>query len=164
MIRAVVAVVLASALLAASLPGIELAARERSEATLAADADRLRTAIADLRNRESAVGSTAGARRIVTVAIPARSRTAAGGSTLALGGVPGRSSSGGESAVDLAWRVADGAVTTRRLPGVAVVHYRDGRVQDGPLVLRSPGEHRIALTRIERDGEALIGVRRLTEV
>jgi hypothetical protein len=164
MLRAVVAVVLASALLAASLPGIELAARERSEATLTAEADRLRTAIVDLRQRESAVGSGAGARRVVAVELPARSRTAAGETTLALGGVPGQVRSDGQSAVDLAWQVGDGTVTTRRLPGSQVVHYPDGRVRDEPLVLESPGPHRIALTRIEHDGETLIGVRRLPEV
>ena len=164
MLRVVVAIVLASALVAASVPGVEIAARERTEATLTAEADRLRTAIADLRNRESAVGSNAGARRIVTVEIPARSRTNAGESTLALGGVPGQTEQYGEFAVDLAWRVDGGAVTARRLPGVHVVHYRDGRVRDEPLILESPGEHRVALTRIERDGRRLIGVRRLPEV
>ena len=164
MLRVVVAIVLASALLAASLPGIELAARERSEASLKAETDRLRAAIADLRHRESAVGAGAGARRIVTVELPARSRTAAGEATLALGGVPGQARPDGRSAIDLAWRVGEGAVTTRRLPGVTVVHYRDGRVRGGSLVLEAPGPHRIALTRVERDGETLIGVRRLPEV
>ncbi|WP_424019757.1 DUF7311 family protein [Halorientalis pallida] len=164
MLRVVVAVVLASALLAASLPGIDLAARERSEATLTAEADRLRTAIADLRHRESAVGDGAGARRIVSVGIPARARTDAGVAALALGGVPGQARAARGSAVDLAWRVHGGEVRTRRLPGVRVVHCRDGRVRDEPLVLDSPGEYRIALTRIERDGERLIAVRRLPEV
>jgi hypothetical protein len=164
MLRVVVAVVLASALLAASLPGVELAARERSEATLTAEADRLRTAIADLRHRESAVSNGPGARRVVTVQIPARSRTDAGVAALALGGVPEQSSPRSRSAVDLAWRVDGGDVTTWRLPGVRVVHYRDGRVRDEPLVLESPGEHRIALTRVEHDDERLIAVQRLPEV
>jgi hypothetical protein len=164
MLRVVVAVVLASALLAASLPGMELAAHERSEATLTAEADRLRTAIADLRHRESAVATGTGARRVVTVEIPARSRTAAGVAALALGGVPGRGGPDERTAADLAWRVDGGEVATRRLPGVRVVHYRDGRVVDEPLVLEAPGDHRLALTRIERDGERLIAVRRLPEV
>jgi hypothetical protein len=164
MYRAVVAVVLASALLAASLPGVELAARERSDATLAAEADRLRTAMADLRHRESAVRTGPGARRIVTVGIPARSRTAAAVTALALGGVPEWSAPSNRTAVDLAWRVEGGPVTTRRVPGIRVVHFRDGRAADEPLVLDAPGEHRLALTRIERDGEALIAVRRLPEV
>ncbi|RXK48480.1 DUF7311 family protein [Halorientalis pallida] len=164
MLRVLVAVVLASALLAAGLPGIELAARERSEATLTAEADRLRTAIADLRHRESAVGAAVGARRVVTVEIPARARTAAGGATLALGGVPWESRSDGRSAVDLAWRIDGGPITTRRLPGLRVVHYRDGRIRDEPLVLEAPGEHRLALTRIERGGRRLLAVRRLPEL
>jgi hypothetical protein len=164
MLRVVVAVVLASALLAASLPGIELAARERSEATLTADADRLRTAIADLRHRETAVGNGPGARRVVTVEIPARFRTTTGVTALSLGGAPGQARSVSRSAVDLAWRVHGGEVKTRRLPGVRVAHYRDGRIRDEPLVLESPGQHRIALTRIERDGERLIAVRRLPEI
>lgn len=164
MLRAVVAVVLASALLAASLPGVELATHGRSEATLTADADRLRTAIADLRHRESAVGAATGARRVVAVEIPARSRTADSVAGLALGGVPWPEGQDERSAVDLAWRVDGEDVTTRRLPGVRVVHYRDGRVVDEPLVLEAPGEHRLALTRIERDSERLIAVRRLPEV
>ncbi|WP_299266355.1 DUF7311 family protein [Halorientalis sp.] len=164
MLRAVVAVVLASALLAASLPGVELAAHQRSEAALTAETDRLRTAVADLKHRESAVGAETGARRVVTVEIPARSRTVAGVTALAIGGVPGRKEPDVRKAVDIAWRVDGRDVTTRRLPGVRVVHYREGRVVDEPLVLEAPGEHRLALTRIERDGEHLIAVRRLPEV
>lgn len=164
MLRAVVAVVLASALLAASLPAVELAARERTEATLTAGADRLETAVADLRHRESAVDAERGARRIVTVEIPARSRTEASVAAFAIGGVPDDSTAQNRTGVDLAWRVDGGALATRRLPGVRVVHLRDGHVLAEPLVLESPGPHRLALTRIERDDRRLVAVRRLPDV
>lgn len=164
MLRAVVAVVLASTLLAASLPALDLAARERTEAVLAAEGDRVQTAISDLRHRESAVDAETGARRIVTVELPARTRTDAGVVAFALGGVPGDGAATNRTGVDLAWQVQEGELTARRLPGVRVVHLRNGRIAAEPLVLESPGEHRLALTRVERDGRRLIGVRRLPEV
>ncbi|WP_335999872.1 DUF7311 family protein [Halorientalis halophila] len=164
MLRPVLAVLLATALLAASAPGVQSAARERTGGQLAAEADRLETAVADLRERESATTGSPGARRIVTVDLPARSRTAAGVDVLAIGGIPDGSASSNRTGVDLAWRVAEGATATRRLPEIRIAWLRDGDLVAEPLVLESPGEHRLALTLLERDDRPVVGVRRLPEV
>lgn len=73
MIRALLAVVLAAALLAASLPAVESAAADRTAASLDRDVDRFERAGASLLARDDV-----GARRVVTVSLPADSLSAVG--------------------------------------------------------------------------------------
>jgi len=157
MLRAVVAVALAAALLATSLPALETAQRQRTATHLGGEVDRLATAIADLRAREQAtVGH--GARRVVAVRLPQRDWTHAAVGYLAIGGRPRESDAVGNGAT-FAWRARGGGEQWRRTPGVRVapVETCGGR----PIVLREPGVHRIALELGWRDGERRILARRL---
>lgn len=76
MIRLVVGVVLAAALLAASLPAIEDARVDRTNAQVETTTSRLRVAAASLLATDAAVVGP-GARRVVTVRLPDRTLTSA---------------------------------------------------------------------------------------
>ena len=156
MLRAVVAVALASALLATTLPAVETTTRERTATHVASEVDRLETAIADLRAREqAAIGP--GARRVVAVRVPGRDWTHAGVDYLAIGGTPdGREPAKTETA--FAWRVHGSDGDRRRVAGIPV---EPGTCGDGALVLREPGVHRLALRLVERGGKRRILVREL---
>lgn len=160
MLRVVVAVALATAVFAVSLPAIDAAGRDRTSATVTVEVDALETAIRDLQRSDSAVPyDTSGARRVVTVRLPARGWTSTRLAYLAIGSRLTESRDDrNETAV--AWQVEDGSVQTRRLPGVRLEH-ADCDGDDEPLVLREPGEHRLALTLVERAGKRTVLVRRL---
>lgn len=157
MLRAVVAVALATALLGTTLPAVETAQRERTETRIAGEVDRLATAIADLRAREQAVAAR-GARRVVTVHIPRRDWDHASVAYLAVGG----RTDGGPAVRDgtaIVWRVDGGPERRRRMPGTRVEPV--ATPCDRPLVIREPGRHRIALSLVWRDGERRVLVRRV---
>jgi hypothetical protein len=161
MLRAVMAVVLATALLATSLPVLDAARRDHTAGTVRAQLDRIETAVADLRTREEAVPpETAGARRVVTVSLPARSWTDAGVSYLAIGGSPRESVPGDRERAEIAWQVRGGPLQERRIPGAVV---EPGTRGDEPLVLREPGTHRLALSLVDRCGQRVVVVRRLSD-
>lgn len=157
MLRVVIAVALAAALLATTMPALETAQRQRTATQLAGEADRLATAVADLRAREQATVGP-GARRVVTVRIPQRDWTHAGTRYLAIGGRPGATGAAQDGAA-FAWRVDGGDEQWRHVPGLRVVPVETcgGR----PIRLREPGTHRIALELAWRDGERLIRARRI---
>lgn len=159
MLRVVLAAVLASALLGTAFTALDAASRDHGNAQVAASAERLTAAIADLRDRAAAVpAGSPGARRVVTVRLPARSRTTAAVEFLAVGGrLDGTGDSDGPA---LAWKVAGSSERTRRVQGVRVVGVGD-RSPSGRLVLESPGKHRLALTLETRDGRETVVARRL---
>jgi hypothetical protein len=155
MLRAVVAVTLAAALLGTTLPAVETAQRERTATHVAGEVDQLTTAIADLRAREQAVAAQ-GARRVVSVRVPQRDWDHAGVDYLIIGGAPG----GGTTARNgpaIAWRVSGGTERQRRLPGASVEAV--ATPCDRPLVVREAGRHRIVLSLVWRDGERRVLVR-----
>jgi len=133
-LRVVVAVLLAVAVLGTSLPAVDAARVEAADTHLHGELTAVRTAVADLLVRDDPA-SGPGARRVVTVDVPGRSWGHAETERVALGGGV------------LAWRVDGGRRHTLRAPGRL-------RVADGSavLVLRRPGQHRLtlALARDER--------------
>lgn len=160
MLRVVLAVALATAVLAVSLPAIDTASTDRTDATIRAEVDALETAVRDLQRNDGAVPQgTNGARRVVAVRLPARGWTSARLEYLAIGGQIGGCQVD-RNGTTVTWRVEGGRTGTRRLAGVAVEHAGDAG-DDGPLVLREPGTHRLALALVKRAGNRTVLVRRL---
>lgn len=146
MIRTVLAVALAAALLAVSQPVIQQGARERTAAAIADEVDRVVERAAHLVATDDAVARP-GARRIVTVTIPERGRFAAGVDFLSFeprvdGGerdLDDRDDADGTSAI--AWALDGGDRRERLLERIAL------ETPDGdPLSLSEPGRHRLVLS------------------
>jgi hypothetical protein len=139
-IRAVLAVCLAVALLGVTVPAVETASRDHSARVAEAELTRFRATVADLAATDDALpADSPGARRLVTLRIPTPDLAAAPVSYLAVGGVPGAASSEGTSETSdrLAYRLRGGRPRTVSVPV-------DLRTPDEePLVLRSPGRHRV---------------------
>ncbi|GAB3686220.1 hypothetical protein GCM10028857_17940 [Salinarchaeum chitinilyticum] len=148
MIRVVVTVLLAIALLAASMPAVEHAGADRSEEQLRSGVRNLDAAATALAESEEAVPGTVGARRTVAVRIPAADIGAAGVERFAISGSDRR----------YAFRV-EGRDETVRF-GTVPVHTLDGE----PLVLREPGTHELVLALVEIGGDRRVVVARLERV
>lgn len=140
MIRVVLAVVLTVVLLAAATPAIDEGKTARTAIHLDGATDRLdRAARSLLAHEDPTRPSVAGARRIVTLRLPARSWTASE-ATLRIDGGADR----------LAYRVGDGRPRRTILRGV------DLRTPDGPISLRTPGRHRLVLSLVRDDGVGVV--------
>lgn len=163
MLRAVLAVALAVALLAASLPAVDRAQRDHADSQVRSQLERLATAARALaaRNDPVPVGN-AGATRTVTLRLPARGWRSTGVAYVAIGGVPENAATDTPDGDVLAWRLAGGPPRVARLEGVAIHTVSDGRVApDGrPLVVREPGRHRVELSLVRRRGRPVVLVRR----
>lgn len=163
MLRAVLAVALAVALLAASLPAVDRARRDHADSQVRGQLERLATAARTLaaRNDPVPVGN-AGATRTVTLRLPARGWRSAGVAYVAIGGVPGNVTTDTPDGDVLAWRLAGGPTRVVRVEDVAVHTVADGRVApDGrPLVVHEPGRHRVELSLVRHRGRPLVLVRR----
>lgn len=144
MIRVAVSVLLAVALVAASLPAIDYAAAERSDAQVRAAIDDLDAAAAELARTEEAAPGTAGARRVVAVDLPERGLAAAEVAHLTI--APTNRS--------YSYRVEGRSARTVR--GRVPVYVADGR----PLALREPGRHELVLRLVEVGGERRVVVER----
>lgn len=138
MIRALLAVALAAALLAASLPAIESAAADRTAAELDRDAARLERAGASL-----LADDDPGARRVVTVSLPADSLVAVGVHAFAVDCNPGCA---------VRYTLQNGVTRTRRL--ALPLAFPDGVVRFG-----TPGEHRLTLELLDGDDGRVVAVR-----
>lgn len=149
MIRTILTVTLAVAILAAALPAIEDAQRQRTETTLAGDLQGVRAAAAALATSEDAISPPApGARRVVTVHIPERGVAAAAVDRVRIG--PDR----------LTYRIVEGSSGTVRFPSDVriVVHpYGDREV----LTLTRPGRHRLCLSLRYTNATRTIHIERL---
>lgn len=124
MIRVLLAVALAAALLSASLPAVESAAADRTAASVDRDIDAIRHAGASLLATDDP-----GARRVVTVSLPAGSLTAAGVQSLTIACRPH---------CTVRYTLERGASRTRRL-GLPLA------TPDGAVGLGTPGDHRLTL-------------------
>lgn len=144
MIRVAVSVLLAVALVAASLPAIEHAAAERSDVQMRAAIDDLDAAAAELARTEEAAPGTEGARRVVTVELPERGLAAAQVAHLTV------------SPTNRTYRYRVAGRTERTVRGRVPVYVADGR----PLELRSAGRHRLVLRLVEVGGERRVVVER----
>ncbi|MFW5948386.1 MAG: DUF7311 family protein [Halolamina sp.] len=130
MIRALLAVTLAAALLAASLPAVESAAADRTAASLDREVDRIERGGASLLAEEDV-----GARRVVSVSLPAASLAGAGVDSFALG-------CGQRCSVS--YTLSTGAARTRRLDVPLAT-------PEGTIRFATPGVHRLSLRLIDGD-------------
>lgn len=144
MIRLVVTVLVALALVAASLPAIEHAGADRSDAQVRAAIDDVDAAATDLARSEEAVPGTAGARRVLTVDLPAEALAAAAVERVVVE-PEGRL---------YRYRVEDRSGRTVR--GTTPVYTLGGE----PLVLREAGSHRLVLALVEVEGSRRVVVER----
>jgi hypothetical protein len=145
-IRALLAVALALALVAVSLPVVDDARTGRAAARADATLTTVERAARGLVTGEDATApDLPGARRRVTVRLPVPSWSTAGVAWLSVGGRPG----GRGNRSLLAYRVSGGGVRTVRLAGVRL------RTPGGPVTFRAPGGHALRLA-LRRDGVPVV--------
>ncbi len=138
MIRALLAVTLAAALLAASLPAIESAAADRTAASLDREVDRLERA-----GHSLLADDDPGARRVVTVTLPPGSLVAAEVDSFAVSC---------DQRCLVRYVLDSGASRSRRLD--LPLATPEGAVRFG-----SPGEHRLTLGLRDGDDGRVVTVR-----
>lgn len=148
MIRVVVTVLVAGAILAAALPVIEHEARDRSDAEARAAIQAIDDAATDLVRTEEAVPGTVGARRAVTVELPARGLAAAEIQHLTV-------SATGHT---YSYQVTDRS--PRTVQGRTPVWTLDGE----PLVLRGDASHELVLALVTEAGERRVVIARESAV
>lgn len=147
--RAVLAVVLATALLGVALPPLDDARSDRAAAAVADQTTELERVVEELVATDDPTGED-GARRIVELRVPARHWTSAGVERVAI------RPTGADGTASVSWRVRGGRTRDRSLPGQTVA------TDDGePLVLRETGPHRLVLTLDGQPGAPVVTVRRL---
>mgnify|MGYP000117914499 CR=1 FL=1 len=139
MIRAVVAVALAAALLSAALPAVQSAGADRTASALDRDIDRIERAGASL-----LADDDPGGRRVLTISVPEGSLVAAGVDSVAVRCRPG---------CVVRYVLETGAVRTRRLELPLVT-------PDGAVRFGTPGDHRLVLGLAEGDDGRVVTVRR----
>lgn len=145
-VRVALAVVTATALLAASAPAMSTARADRADATMDRQLSALSDRLESLAARDDATPEGS-ARRVLTVRIPARTLTTAAVDRLSF-----RTQNGNGVAT---WRVADRNRDRELLADLPV------RPDGGKLVLRDTGPHRLAFTLVTDGGERAVTVRRL---
>lgn len=162
MLRVVLAVVLAAAILGATLPALDSARQTRADRLAATEIDEIATTAKSLVEEEDAVRpDVAGARRTLSVSAPDASPTRAAVAYVSIGGVPGSgpptdaATDGGDSDV-LAYRLANGEPRVRRV-GVDLRVVQNGRVlgDDRPLVIRGD-DRRLSLRLVRLDGRTTV--------
>jgi len=130
-IRVVLAVALAAALLGVSMPVIEEAGRAHSDGRVANQLDRLESAAETLRVRSVAARQGATARRTLSVSLPERTWAHPGLARLTVPPAGDRA--------EVTWRVEGGPEHSRRLLGGDLVG------PPGGLTLRKGGTREVAL-------------------
>ncbi|WP_332898332.1 DUF7311 family protein [Haladaptatus sp. CMSO5] len=149
-LRVVLATLLATALVAVSLPAIERASVESTETQLRATMSQFQTAIETLPERTDPVSpERALTHQTLTLRLPERAWTRARVSSVRIAPTP----TGGV----LRWQVSAGAVHTVFIEGVPL---KTPAQPDG-IQLTEPGTHRLALTLETHDGTPAVAVRRL---
>ena len=182
MIRAVLAVLLAVALLGVSFPVLDDAREERSETVVESELGEIEAAAVDLARTEEAVeldeperaadgdepmeapGLRAASRRSVSVVVPDRTLTEAPVEYVAIGGIPAADRSTGSSSRNggvsvLAYRLGDGDIQIRHTPVEFRTMNPNSTIspEGDPLVLRGDAELTLAL--VELDGDRVVLVR-----
>ena len=149
MLRVVVAVGLATALLGASMPAVETARVDHAHARTDAEVDGLAATADRLSERnDPAPPGVPGARRTLTLHMPGPSWASASLDYLL---IPGPSTDRPPGTVR--WRVDGGRETTRNFP-VPLVG------PEGGLRLAGGGTRRLVLEYVRRDGREVVAVRR----
>lgn len=139
MFRVLCCAVLALALLAVALPAVEHAGEQRTASTLRDDAARLERAANALWTDDDAAVGVVGARRRVTIRVPAASPTSAGVERVAV--------------VDGGLRYALVGGDPVRVPVRAPI-----RTPDGPVVLDGAGRHALTLSLVRADATGALVV------
>lgn len=156
MLRLVLAVALAVALLATAAPALEDARTTRTERLTERELDPVETAALTLAREEEP-----GARRVLRISLPDDSPTAAPLAFVALGGVPDEVVSADTADGDVfAYRVAGGRTRVRRVEADLRV-VRDGEPVESDsraLVLRGGGTYRLTLRFVRHGGRPTIAV------
>lgn len=149
MIRVVLAVVLTTALLGVSLPAIDDARRGHTETTVGTELREIERAATGLLDTDDPAED--GARRVVTVHLPARSWSDAGVDAVTIG--QSRAGSGGR----FTWSAEGGTRLVRRLPEIPL------RTDGGDAVtLDAPGRHRLVLSLDGTRTDPVVTVRTFT--
>lgn len=152
MIRTAVAVALAVALLAASLPAIDTARVQRSDAEIRDELDDLVGEARALAATNDAVGAGGSARRVVTLRLPTAGFASAGTGQVRLAAPrPGRPA--GTTGSALSWRADGGANHTVRPDGVPI-----RRPGGDPLIVENGGRREVVLSLVERGGDRVVVV------
>jgi len=159
--RPVLAVALAVALLAVTLPAVDDARAERAATQVDAEVGRLAERMRLLQRREDPAPTRAGGPRwYVTIHLPERSWTSDGVDYLAIGAVGNGTTDGlrvaqgaATNGTVLVWRTDSGRRGVTYLQSVQV---RSG--SDGAPVLHSGGSHRLALSLVRTNGTTAVAV------
>lgn len=174
-VRVVLAVLLAVALCSLSYPAIEHARTSRAEYHADAAITTVSRSMTDL-DDETAVTlddhEWSGARRVISLSLPAESTTTATIEFVAIGGIPGSQRDPSDESGDvLAYRVEGGETHRRHVPfDVRVATKRnDGhewsvRPDETPFVVHETGRTDIALLLVEYRGKRIILVVPTAEV
>lgn len=144
MIRVVVTVLLALAIVAAAMPVIDDEAADRSDASLRAEIESIDLAATALVRSEESVPGTVGARRAVTVELPPSDIAAAGVDHLTI------------SPANRSYRYRIDGRTPHTVQGRTPVYTLDGE----PMVLQAAGTHELVLALVEVEAERRVVVAR----
>lgn len=146
MIRAVLAVVLAVALLGISLPVVDDASRDRTGARLDRGMDRVADAATGLRADDPGPAWRLAPRRTVRLRIPRATWTTSGVESFRVAG------GGPVAAATVGYDLPGRPPVTRRLDAPI-------RTPDGPIVLREPGLRSLRFGFVRRSGDPVVLVR-----
>lgn len=163
MLRAVLAVAIAVALLAVSLPPIDAARRDTADSALRGTLEHLETVAENLEgNNDPVPVGSAGASRTATVRIPARGWHGVEVTRVTIGGLKGADSADTNGSDVFGWRLRGGPRHVLRVDRVDIHTVAAGIVlpDDRPLVLREPGRHVLELRLVRLEGKPVVLVRR----
>lgn len=158
MLRVVLAVLLAVALLGAAMPVVEDARADRTSTLAAGELSRLAERATGLAAGGEA-GPDAGSRRTVDLSLPDGGFATAPLAYAAVGGLPDCDAPGDTGAGDVvAYRLVGGEPRVRHVPvDVRVVEAGQARDDDEPLVLRGDASLTLALVEDEGPPTVLVG-------
>lgn len=146
MIRTVLTVLLAAALLSIGLPAVDAVADGRTAAQMDRTVDRVAAAARDLSAEDPGPTAELAPRRVVSVRIPGRSLTTARVEHVTVAG-------GGDDPARIRYALAGREPTSYRV-AVPIA------TPDGPVALRTPGEQTLVLRFVRRDDEPAVLVTR----
>lgn len=158
MLRVVVSVVLALALLGISQPAIEQARETAAERAVVRELARVETAIAELRTEDAVPYGQPGARRVVTLSLPTRAFASAGVEYVSIGAPPDKRSNDSDL---LASRVSGRSPQAIRVEADLRVERSRGKARwlaDEPVLIRTGGRVRLVLTPVRHEGKRIIVV------
>lgn len=151
-LRLVVGVVLTAALLSASAPMLSVGAADAADSSVERQLDALGDRLTTMVETNDPTRGP-GARHVTELRLPERSLTSAAVTRLRLYGRSGLGMA--------AWRVGERRTSRTRLSTVPLRVGSSDEDEDGGLILREPGPHRLVFDLRTRDGKTVLTVRRL---